>query len=122
MEDYLQEFIEELKSSLKYKVQVTFKLERIREEGVLYSISIRPFAFETSKTFTTFDGYLATPERKAVVRKMASTFKRVAKKYKFLELDPAGFLTKAKSKKHKGESYYLLSSVYLHYVFIRNHS
>lgn len=122
MDSYLQDFIEDLSSSLNYKVQISYRKERVREEGILYSLSIRPFAFETSKTFTTFDGYLATPERKAVVRKMASTFKRIAKRYKYLELDPDGFLTKAKSKKHKGESYYLLSSVYLHYVFIRNHS
>jgi len=121
MEDYLQEFIEEFESSLKYKVQVTFKLERIREEGVLYNITIRPFAFERSLTFKKFDGYLATPERKAVVRRAASTFKRVAKRYKHLDLDPDGFLTKPSSKRYQGESYYLLSSVYLHYVFIKNH-
>ena len=117
--DYaIEKFLADFKSILKEEIRVSYKKERTTEEGVLYSVVLRPFYGFRIKSFGNKEGYLATPELRKVVRRVGSSFKKASKLNKEVDLDPDGFLLKPSSKRFKGVSYYTVGSTYLHMVFV----
>ena len=111
-------FIENFIDTLGHKVWTQVIQERVREEGVLYSVVVRPFYGNTTKWFGSKEGYVSTPEFKKITRRVSSAFKKAAKMSPQVELDPDGFLLKPTSKRFKGKSFYPMGSAYLHMVFV----
>jgi hypothetical protein len=119
MEKDIEHFLEDFKDLLGHPVKTQIIQERVREEGVLYSVIIRPFFDERSKFFGMVEGYPSSADLKKITRRVSSSFKKAAKMNPRIALDPDGFLQKPVSKKYRGKSYYTFSSAYLHMVFVK---
>ena len=111
-------FTKNFLSLLGHEVKVSVLKERTREEGILYSVIIRPFYGHRTTWFGNKEGYASSPEFKTITRRVSSAFKKAAKLQDNVSLDPDGFLLKPTSKRFKGKSYYPSGSAYLHMVFV----
>lgn len=111
-------FIENFQRILGQEVWTQVIQERVREEGVLYSVIVRPFYGNLTRWFGGKEGYASTPEFKKITRRVSSAFKKAAKMSSRVELDPEGFLLKPSSKRYKGKSFYPMGSAYLHMIFV----
>lgn len=116
----IQSFLSDFKSLLGADLKTQVIKEREREEGVLYSVIIRPFHGQPTTWIEGKEGWPATTEAKSITRKVGSAFKKASKKNLMVELDPDGFLLKPNSKRVKGKSFYPLGSAYLHMVFVKH--